>query len=183
MTALAKRQSCDASFWSMAPGLRRMTSRQGGAPRLAPKWPCHQLDDVSPVEFSDRLASHALKLAGVEEATPPLNASGRAFALDQEHAKGQPESYIFGPVWLVIRPEGSLHLTLRPQWAQKVVSKGWGTIHPFARYMAGAVPPQSLIIYAPRGAREVTVVGRIVEAAHAHAIGRIGTLPLPDSRW
>jgi hypothetical protein len=125
----------------------------------------------------------AIELAGVREATPPLDLAGRAFALDEAHAKGQPESYVFAPVWLVARPEGSLHLTLRPEWAQKVVSKGWGTVHPFARYMAGAVPPQSLIVYAPRDEPEFAVVARIVDAAHAYATGRIGTIALPDSRW
>jgi len=166
----------------MAPGLRRLSSRQGAAPQLAPKWPCHQLDDVS-AGYVDRLSSHALELEGVEEAAPPLSAGGRAFALDEAHAMGQPESYIFAPIWLVIRPDGSLHLSLRPQWAQKVVGKGWGTVHPFARYMAGAVPPQSLVIYAPRNAREFAVVGRIIEAAHAYASGRFGSVALPDSRW
>jgi hypothetical protein len=86
-------------------------------------------------------------------------------------------------VWLIVRPEGSLHLTLRPEWAQKVVSKGWGTVHPFARYMAGAVPPQSLVIFAPRDSREFAVVTRIIEASHGYATGRIRNIALPDTRW
>jgi hypothetical protein len=167
----------------MAPGLRRLASRQGDAPRLAPKWPCHQQDEVPSSEDVDRLARRALGLEGVGEVAPPLNAVGRAFALDEDRAMGQPEAYVCAPVWLIIRPEGSLHLTLRPEWAQKVVGKGWGTVHPFARYMAGAVPPQSLVIYRPRSNGELAVVGRIVEAAHAYACGRIGSVALPDSRW
>ena len=151
MTALDRSRSRDVPVWSMAPALRRMARRQGGPPHLAPKWPCHQLEDISPDDYADRLALCASTLEGVEEALPPLEARGRAFALDDAHAKGQPESYVFAPVWLIVRPEGSLHLSLRPEWAQKVVSKGWGTVHPFARYMAGAVPPQSLVILrAPR---------------------------------
>jgi len=166
----------------MAPGLRRLSPRQGAAPRLAPKWPCHQLDDAS-ADDVERLSARALELEGVEETAPPLNAGGRAFALDEAHAMGQPESFVFAPTWLVIRPDGSLHLSLRPQWAQKVVSRGWGTVHPFARYMAGAVPPQSLVIYAPRDPRELAVAGRIIAAAHAYASGRFGSVALPDSRW
>lgn len=161
-----------------------MAWRRGAAPRLSPKWPCHQLEEAAPSVHVGRLASRALALAGVLEATPaPLDVAGRAFALDEDHAKGQPESYVFAPVWLIIRPEGSLHLTLRPEWAQKVVSKGWGAVHPFARYMAGAVPPQSLVVYAPRDPSEFAVVARILEAAHAYATGRIGAIALPDSRW
>jgi hypothetical protein len=150
---------------------------------LAPKWPCHQLEDISPEGYVDRLALRALGLEGVEEELPPMDVTGRAFALDSAHAKGQPESCIFASIWMILRPEGSLHLALRPEWAQKVVSKGWGTVHPFARYMAGAVPPQSLVIYAPRDPREFTVVARIIEAAHGYATGRIGNVVLPDTRW
>ncbi len=157
--------------------------RQGDLPRLTPKWPCLQLEHASPDGYVDWLALSASELPGVEEAPAPVDAPGRAFALDNAHAKGQPESYIFAPIWLIIRPDGSLHLTLRPEWAQKVVSKGWGTVHPFARYMAGAIPPQSLVIYAPRDSRELTTVARIVEASHAYATGRIGSIALPDSRW
>ena len=150
MTALDRRRSRNVPIWGMAPGLRRMARRPGVPPPLAPKWPCNQLQDTSPSDYVGGLASRALGLEGINEGSPPLDVVGRAFALNEAHAKGQPESYIFAPIWLIIRPEGSLHLSLRPEWAQKVVSKGWGTVHPFVRYMAGAVPPQSLVIYAPR---------------------------------
>lgn len=112
-----------------------------------------------------------------------MNAAGRAFALDDIHAMGQPEAFVFAPVWLIVRPDGSLHLTLRPEWAQKVAAKGWGTVHPFVRYMAGAVPPQSLVVYAPRDQSELAVAARIIAAAHCYASGRIGDVALPDSRW
>ncbi|MGJ5177552.1 hypothetical protein ACQR16_05325 [Bradyrhizobium oligotrophicum] len=170
-------------IWTMAPALRRLATRQGAAPRLEPTWPCRQLDDTSPAGYAARLASCACTLAGVEEVPAPLNARGRACALDDIHAMGQPEAFIFAPVWLIVRPDGSLHLTLRPEWAQKVVAKGWGTVHPFARYMAGAVPPQSLVIYAPRDDGELTIAARIIVAAHCYATGRIGEVALPDSRW
>ncbi|WP_315745132.1 MULTISPECIES: hypothetical protein [unclassified Bradyrhizobium] len=183
MTASASMWLHGAPVWVMAPGLRRLAARQGDAPRLAPTWPCHQLDDASPAGYAGQLASCACALAGVEEVPPPLNTAGRAFALDDTNAMGQPEAFVFAPVWLVVRPDGSLHLTLRPEWAQKVAAKGWGTVHPFARYMAGAVPPQSLIVYAPRDPRELAIAARIIAAAHCYARGCIGEVALPDSRW
>ena len=183
MTALDRSRSRGVPISSMAPALRRLARRQGCPPPLAPRWPCHQVEDISPDDYADRLALYASTLEGVEQALPPLDVTGRAFALDGAHAMGQPESYVFAPVWLIVRPEGSLHLTLRPEWAQKVVSKGWGTVHPFARYMAGAVPPQSLVIYAPRDSRELAVATRIIEASHGYAAGRIGDIALPDTRW
>ncbi len=169
--------------WAMAPGLRRLAARRGDGPRLARTWPCHHLDDGAPANFATQLGSYARTLAGVDEAPAPLNAAGHAFALDDAHAMGQPEAFVFAPVWLIVRPDASLHLTLRPEWAQKIAAKGWGTVHPFARYMAGAVPPQSLIIYAPRDESELAIAIRIIEAAHCYATGRIGEIALPDSRW
>lgn len=183
MTASASTRLHHAPVWVMAPGLRRLATRQGGPPRLAPTWPCRQLDDTSPAEYVCQLASCACALAGVEEVPPPLNAAGRAFGLDDTNAMGQPEAFVFAPIWLVVRPDGSLHLTLRPEWAQKVAAKGWGTVHPFARYMAGAVPPQSLIVYAPRDPHELAIAARVIAAAHCYARGRIGEVALPDSRW
>jgi hypothetical protein len=76
-----------------------------------------------------------------------------------------------------------MHLGLRPEWAQKVVNHGWATIHPFARYMAGAVPPQSLVVFSPQNRAEMAIAMRIAEAAHGYAVGRIGNVILPDSRW
>ncbi|WP_257168105.1 luciferase family protein [Bradyrhizobium sp. SRS-191] len=167
----------------MAPGLRRLAARRGGRPRLASTWPCHQLDDAASPSFAAQLGCYARALSGVDEVPAPLKAAGRAFALDGAHAMGQPEAFVFAPVWLIVRPDGSLHLALRPKWAQKVAAKGWGTVHPFARYMAGAVPPQSLIIYAPRDESELAIAIRIIAAAHCYATGRIGEVALPDSRW
>lgn len=166
MTASASTRLHHAPVWVMAPGLRRLATRQGGPPRLAPTWPCRQLDDTSPAEYVCQLASCACALAG-----------------GGTNAMGQPEAFVFAPIWLVVRPDGSLHLTLRPEWAQKVAAKGWGTVHPFARYMAGAVPPQSLIVYAPRDPHELAIAARVIAAAHCYARGRIGEVALPDSRW
>lgn len=169
--------------WASPPGLGRMPRRDGLPPALSPVWPCPQLEAVAPAEFIDRLAEGVLRLDGVTEAPPPAKMAGRAFALDEDFAKGQPEAFIAAPIFLILRPDGSLHLNLRPEWAARIVGKGWGAVHPLARYMAGAVPPQSLVIYAPRTPQELKLVVRIAAAAHAYAVGRIGALILPDTRW
>ena len=172
-----------AAPWAMAPGLRRLARRQGARPALAPVWPCGQTEAAAPADLVVRLAEHTLALEGVAEVAPPERMVGRAFALDESLAKGQPEAFVRGAVWLVLRPDGSMQLNLRPEWAAKVGARGWAIVHPLARYMAGAVPPQSLVVYAPRDAGEFRVAARIAEAAHSYAMGRIGDLVLPDTRW
>lgn len=160
-----------------------MRAREGERPRIAPKWPCLQEEGQSPEGLRAALEAHCLSLEGVERAQAPFDTPGIGFALAADLARGQPEAFISEPVWAVLRPDGALHLGLKPEWAQKVIDKGWATIHPFARYMAGAVPPQSLLVYAPRNEAELATVKRIAIAAHGYAVGRIGAVILPDTRW
>jgi len=167
----------------IAPSLRRLARRGGERPRFAPKWPCPQLDQSSDESLHAALADAIASLPGVGTQPAPFGAPGIGFALDEDLARGQPEAFIGEGCFLALQPGGAMHLSLRPEWAQKVVNHGWATVHPFARYMAGAVPPQSLVVYAPRDRAELAVARRIAEAAHGYAMGRIGDLILPDTRW
>jgi hypothetical protein len=183
MTALARRTPADLPVWTLAPSLRRLGNRTSPRPRLSPKWPCLQVEMQADAAMVDALAQALGALDGVIRARTPLDAPGLGFGLEEEIARGQPEAFIGAPCWVNLRPDGSMHLGLRPEWAQKVVNHGWATIHPFARYMAGAVPPQSLVVFAPRDRRELSVTIRIATAAHGYAMGRIGDVILPDTRW
>lgn len=183
MTALARRTPADLPVWMLAPSLRRLAHRTAPRPRLSPKWPCLQEEAQASHEIIDALADTIGKLPGVIPADTPLNAPGLGFGLEEDLARGQPEAFVSAPCWVNLRPDGSMHLGLRPEWAQKVVNHGWATIHPFARYMAGAVPPQSLVVFAPQNRLELSIAIRIAEAAHGYAMGRIGDVILPDTRW
>jgi hypothetical protein len=163
--------------------LRRLAHRPGTRPRFAPKWPCPQLEQFAAESHANKLAEAILLFDGVSAGPAPFDAPGTGFGLREDLAQGQPEAFIGGGCWLALQPTGAMHLSLRPEWAQKVIGHGWATVHPFARYMAGAVPPQSLVVYAPRDRTEFVVATRIAAAAHAYAMGRIGDFVLPDTRW
>jgi len=167
----------------MPPGLRRLGQRQGPRPRFAPQWPCTQLDQTADDETCNALKAAILALPGVSALHGPFGAPGAGFTMDDDLARGQPEAFVGDGSWMALRPCGSMHLSLRPEWAQKVVNRGWATVHPFARYMAGAVPPQSLVVFAPRDQAELRIAIRIAGAAHAYAMGRVGDFILPDTRW
>ncbi len=183
MTVSARRGSAAGAGIPLPPGLKRLARRSGARPRIEPKWPCQQVEQVSSEPSLDALKQAILALEGVFTCPSPFEAPGLGYALTEELACGQPEAFISGSCWLALQPTGAMHLSLRPDWAQRVVNHGWATVHPFARYMAGAVPPQSLVVYAPRNDAEIAVAGRIAIAAHAYALGRIGDLILPDTRW
>ena len=160
-----------------------MAARPGARPAMEAAWPCLQTHETAASDDVQRLHDMALSLEGVIAAPAPFDSPGWGFALTEALACGQPEAFISEPVWSLLRPDGTLHLSLRPEWAQKVVNKGWAVVHPFARYMAGAIPPQSLIVLAPRDDRECAVASRILQAAHGYAVGRIDGVILPDTRW
>lgn len=183
MTVSARRRAAPTSGVPLPPGLKRLAYRAGDRPGLAPKWPCAQIRETAPAALVSALERAVLALDGVSAGPAPFDAPGTGFVLRADLARGQPEAFIGGECWLALQPTGAMHLSLRPDWAQKVVNHGWATVHPFARYMAGAVPPQSLVVYAPRDRSELAVSVRIAGAAHAYAMGRIGDLVLPDTRW
>ena len=66
-------------------------------------------------------------------------------------------------------PDGSLHAALPPQVAREAVWKGWAEQHTVAR--TGRIPPNVVMIYAPRDAEEVGVVAGLVEEAYRYAGG------------
>lgn len=170
----------------LPPSLRRLGRRRGEPPRIDPKFPCLQLDQTSPSELVEELVAAAARLPHVRPVRTALldfAVPGTALVLEEDMARGQPEAFVVGTAFAVVRPEGSIELRLRPEWGERALVRGWLTIHPLVRYMAGALPPQSMVVYAPRDARELRVALRLIDAARCYAEGRIGDMPLPDSRW
>lgn len=157
----------------LPPTLRRLRERGGRPPRIDVRYPCLQLDECAPANLRDELLRMAARLPGVAIRPTELSVPATALVLDETLAEGQPEAFVRGLEFALIRADGSVHLALMPEWGQKVLRKGWACIHPLARYMAGAVPPQNLIVYAPRDGRELRVVWQIVQASYCYARGWI----------
>ena len=167
----------------LPPTLRRLLPRQGKRPQVDIRYPCLQLEDIAPPYIHQLLLKWTKSLDGVETRPTELNVPGLALVLNASLARGQPEAFIRGYEFAIIRQEGSVHLTLRPEWGQEVLDKRWATIHPLVRYMAGALPPQNMIVYAPRDEKELQVIWKIIQAAYAFARGEVDGQPLPDSAW
>jgi hypothetical protein len=165
----------------LPPPLARLPSRPGPRPVVAPRHPSPQVDQTAPAGVRARLLELAATLDGVT--VGPRGEDGDPLSLAAGLARGQPEAFLSGREFAVVRDDGSVHLTLAPGWGQKVLDRGWATILPVARYMAGAVGPGRLVVYAPRDATDLRTTWRILQAAHVFAIGRVGRTPLPDSAW
>jgi hypothetical protein len=177
----ATRSDRNRRYGYLPPPLARLPERRGSRPEIAPRHPSPQLDQKAPAGVRARLLELAATLDGV--AVGPPREEGDPLALAPALAMGQPEAFLSDSEFAIVRDDGSLHLALAPGWGQKVVDRGWATILPLARYMAGAVGPGRLVVYAPRDERDLRTVWGIVQAAHLFAVGRVGVTPLPDSRW
>jgi hypothetical protein len=164
--------------------LRRLPAREGRRPKVDYRYPCLQIDDPSPPMIREALLAQACTLAYVEEEPTRLAVpDGRAFVVAEYMARGQPEAFITGREFAIVRADGSTQLSLPPVWGQKLLGLAWTTIHPLARYLAGTFPPQSLILYAPRDSLELAVAWKVLQAAYWFARGEIEGQPLPDSTW
>lgn len=172
------------SSLNLPPTLRRLPARQGGSPHVDFRYPCLQLDELSPADIREALLMQMQTLEYVESQPTALSIPGAsAFVLSESVARGQPEAFIRGREFAIVRQDGSTHLALPPAWGQKVLDRGWTTIHPLVRYLAGILPPQSLVLYAPRDRKELLVAWKILQAAYWFARGEIEGRPLPDSAW
>jgi hypothetical protein len=161
----------------------QLPSRTGSRPRIDVRYPCPQLEDRAPEPVREGLLEIGRALPGVTIRATELSVPGDALVLDEELARGKPEGFIRGREFAIVRDDGSVHVNLDPSCGQHALDRRWATIHPLARYMAGALPPQSLIVYAPRNDRELLVVAQILHVAYGFAVGRFGDVLLPDSAW
>jgi hypothetical protein len=76
-----------------------------------------------------------------------------------------------GEVGHIHRPQGSMHLHLRPVDAAAVIEKGWGELHPMAGKGFG-LPAGYTLLYAPRDPGEVDMVRRVLRTTLDWASGR-----------
>src|SRR5579859_2111402 len=123
------------SSLNLPPSLRRLPTRQGGAPHVDFRYPCLQLDDLSSADIREALLVRMQDLEYVESQPTAFSIPGAsALVLCESVAKGQPEAFIRGREFAIVRPDGSTHLVLPPAWGQKVLDRGWTTVHPLVRY-------------------------------------------------
>ena len=159
------------------PALAALGYRVGGRPIVARQYPCVQLTDTEDSAAQMAILTSVRRWPGVRELAPRQSIPGcRALVLDETHARGQGEAFILGREFAHVRGDGSVHTALAPEWAEDVLRKGWGQIHPLALY--GLIQPQSLIFYAPRDEREHEATVTILAAAYSYACGRLA-VPAP----
>jgi hypothetical protein len=151
--------------------LVEVPQRRGDRAQIVRQYPCAQVTQADDPEAQDHVLGLVGRWPGVTVADPRQTiVDCRALVLEERLAEGQGEAFIMGREFAHVRAEGSVHTALAPEWAEPLMRKGWGQIHPLALY--GLIQPQSLVFYAPRDADELRVIERILIAAYSYACGR-----------
>jgi len=151
--------------------LEGLPERRGDRAQIARQFPCAQVTQADRPAAQDEVLALVGGWPGVTVAAARQAIPGcQALLLDDDLAEGQGEAFILGREFVQVRAEGSVHTALAPEWAEPVMQRGWGQIHPLALY--GLIQPQSLVFYAPRDDDELHVMERILVAAYSYACGR-----------
>ena len=92
-----------------------------------------------------------------------------ALALLKPEIGGPAAKKTAGEIGHIHPTDGSMHMTLSPRDAKKVIENGWGQAHLLAG--RGALPDTYIFIYPPRNEQELIVTTRILDAAIDHISG------------
>jgi hypothetical protein len=158
----------------MSSAARRVSSlpvRSGPRPQTGPSMPHQQLNDNAPAEIQEKLFERARSLSGVRIGPSRVSVPGaRAFFME-DTSRAQPDAFMIGSEFAHLHPsyDGSLHLVLPAEAANKVIEKGWGEIHPMARGGGRSAVP--LMVFGPRNDEELEVVWLILQASFEFAGG------------
>jgi hypothetical protein len=150
----------------------KLPRRAGPRPRTTPTNPHTQLDQNPEPQVVEKLFRRVFALPGVEECPSAISVPGaRALWLSRDVPMGPREAFMIGREFAHIHPmsDGSLHAALPPAVAEEAVRRGWAEQHPVARL--GHIPPNVVMIYAPRDDEELEVVFGLVEESRRYAAG------------
>ena len=148
--------------------------RPGSPPATTPTNPHTQLDQQpTGREQRELLAATVFALPGVAERPSAISVPGARALWLLEGADGPPEAFMVGSEFAHLHPgaDQSLHVMLPPALALEAVEAGWAEQHPAAR--RGLIPPNAVMVYAPRNDSEREVVEELVRASHAFARGLV----------
>ena len=149
-----------------------LSPRRGVRPTTTPTNPHTQLDQQPRDRVQrDRLAEAVFSLPGVVERGSSISVPGARALWLEEGADGPADAFMVGTEFAHLHPgaDQSLHAMLPPERAEEAVAAGWAEVHPVAR--RGLIPPNAVMIYAPRDDDERAVVEALVRDSYAYARG------------
>jgi Family of unknown function (DUF5519) len=149
-----------------------LSRRVGPQPRTYSGPPHTQLDQQPDARTRAQFGRLFGGFPGVEEQRSEIRSvpGARALCLAAEEEAGPPEAFISGREFAHLHalPDSSLHMVLPEPLATEAVEAGWGEFHPQA---GSAVPPTTVLVFAPRDAEEIDVVLGLLRRSYEFARG------------
>lgn len=149
--------------------------RTGNKPTTTPSNPHMQLDQQpSDRKLVDELMGWAFSLPDISKEHSKISVHGaQAMCMSEEKMCTHCNAFMVETEFAHFHPapDGSMHLGLPQRDVKKVIELGWGEFHPVVH--KGWLPPNFIMVYAPRNDEEAEVIKKIVFRSYQFAMGEI----------
>ncbi|MEM6642392.1 MAG: hypothetical protein AAF616_05390 [Bacteroidota bacterium] len=150
--------------------------REGARPNTTNTNPHTQLNQQpEDLSYIEELSNWAFGLGHIERQPSRISVPGAvAMCLDEDHTCDSCNAFMVGTEFAHFHPDPdySLHLGLSQEDAEFFILHGWGEWHPMID--RGILPPNIIMLYAPRNQEELDVAKFILGRSYAYAKGELG---------
>ncbi len=155
--------------------IRQLPERTGPRPLTTKSNPHMQLnqqpEDLAPLR---KLMTWAFSLPGIAREPSRISVPGAvAMCLHSGEKCTDCHAFMTGDEFAHFHPypDYSMHLGLPKEVCETLIEKGWGEWHPVIQ--KGWLPPNFIMLYAPRDEKEADAAQRILECSYDYARGKI----------
>ena len=154
---------------------KNLPIREGTRPQTTPSNPHQQLNQ-QPVDttYIEELMQWAFTFNDITRRASAISVAGSiALWMNDDHACTKCNAFMVGTEFAHFHPhpDYSMHLGLTKKDAELVIEKGWGEWHPMIK--RGILPPNMIMLYAPRNKGEMEVSKLILSRSYDFAKGII----------
>ncbi|MEM8508043.1 MAG: phospholipase [Bacteroidota bacterium] len=154
---------------------KNLPIREGIRPRTTPSNPHQQLNQQpKDITYIEELMNWAFTFQDITRRSSAISVPGSiALWMNDSHACTNCNAFMVGTEFAHFHPhpDYSMHLGLTKKDAEMVIEKGWGEWHPMIN--RGILPPNMIMLYAPRNRNEMEVAKLILTRSYDFAKGNI----------
>ena len=152
-----------------------LPDREGNRPQTTPSNPHQQLNQQpEDTSYVKELMNWAFTFSDITRHYSPISVPGSiALWMKDSYACTNCNAFMVGTEFAHFHPhpDYSMHLGLTKKDAELVIEKGWGEWHPMIK--RGILPPNMIMLYAPRNNGEMEVSKLILSRSYDFAKGNI----------
>lgn len=156
--------------------LASLPTRDGVRPKTTDTNPHQQLNQQpEDLSFIQQLHDWAFaSFSNIQRRPSQISVPGSvAMWMDANHTCDGCNAFMVGTEFAHFHPnpDYSMHLSLPTNYAQVIITQGWGEWHPLIK--RGFLPPNIILMYTPRDAQELEVAKFILKSSYEFAKGNL----------